>query len=64
MEIRIQSIEATVYRMPVAVPVQTSFGVLRVRAAVVLRVRDRDGTEGWGEVWCNFPQVGAGHRQS
>ena len=28
-------------------------------AAVPLKVTDRDGAEGFGEVWCNFPSVGA-----
>ncbi|WP_204265345.1 hypothetical protein, partial [Enterobacter hormaechei] len=27
-----------------------------------LRVRDADGAQGFGEVWCNFPSVGAEHR--
>ena len=25
-------------------------------------VDDEDGEYGWGEVWCNFPAVGAEHR--
>jgi L-alanine-DL-glutamate epimerase-like enolase superfamily enzyme len=48
--------------VPIETPVQTSFGVLRDRAAVVVKVVDADGVEGWGEVWCNFPTVGAEHR--
>jgi D-galactarolactone cycloisomerase len=32
------------------------------RAALFLRVTDTDGAEGFGEVWCNFPSVGAEHR--
>jgi L-alanine-DL-glutamate epimerase-like enolase superfamily enzyme len=27
-----------------------------------VRVTDKDGATGWGEVWCNFPTVGAEHR--
>jgi L-alanine-DL-glutamate epimerase-like enolase superfamily enzyme len=60
--IRLRSIGVSVYRVPIATPVQTSFGVLRDRAAVVVRAVDDDGCEGWGEVWCNFPTVGAEHR--
>ncbi|GJG97858.1 mandelate racemase/muconate lactonizing enzyme family protein [Cupriavidus pauculus] len=41
---------------------QTSFGIMHDRPAVLLRLRDKDGAEGWGEVWCNFPTVGAEHR--
>lgn len=55
-------IEAFVCRAAVETPVQTSFGVMRDRPAVFVRVTDADGTEGWGEVWCNFPTVGAEHR--
>lgn len=32
------------------------------RPALFVRVTDEDGTVGWGEVWCNFPSVGAEHR--
>lgn len=60
--IRLRSFDVFVCRVPVETPVQTSFGVLRDRAAVILRAVDEDGCEGWGEVWCNFPTVGAEHR--
>jgi len=58
----LHSIGAAVYRVPVREPVRTSFGVLRERAAVLVRVQDTDGVAGWGEIWCNFPTVGAEHR--
>jgi len=32
------------------------------RPAVFLRISASDGAWGWGEVFCNFPQVGAEHR--
>jgi L-alanine-DL-glutamate epimerase-like enolase superfamily enzyme len=32
------------------------------RPALFVRAIDEDGTVGWGEVWCNFPAVGAEHR--
>ncbi|NIU61453.1 MAG: mandelate racemase/muconate lactonizing enzyme family protein, partial [Pseudomonas stutzeri] len=48
--------------MPIETPVQTSFGLLRDRAAVVVHLMDEGGCEGWGEIWCNFPTVGAEHR--
>src|SRR5690606_35826847 len=38
------------------------FGEMRDRPAVLVRVEDRDGAHGWGEVWCNFPACGAEHR--
>jgi len=61
-DIHIERIEALVFRYPVRTPVRTSFGTMHDRPAVFVRVVDRDGTEGWGEAWCNFPACGAEHR--
>ncbi|MEI2415337.1 mandelate racemase/muconate lactonizing enzyme family protein [Orrella sp. JC864] len=60
--IKIDRLEAFVYRAPAEPPVQTSFGLMRDRPAVLVRVTDTDGAQGWGEIWCNFPTVGAEHR--
>jgi L-alanine-DL-glutamate epimerase-like enolase superfamily enzyme len=60
--LRIERIEARVVRTPIAMPIRTSFGMMRDRPALFLKVTDRDGAEGFGEVWCNFPSVGAEHR--
>lgn len=54
--------QAIVYRAPIAEPVQTSFGLMHNRPALVVRLEDRDGNLAWGEIWCNFPTVGAEHR--
>lgn len=53
---------AFVYRSPISEPVRTSFGVMHDRPSVLVRVEDADGAHGWGEIWCNFPNVGAEHR--
>ena len=58
----VRSVEALAFRYPVATPVRTSFGIMHDRPAVFVRVEDVDGAVGWGEVWCNFPTVGAEHR--
>jgi D-galactarolactone cycloisomerase len=58
----VQQLDVFVFRAPADPPVQTSFGIMRDRPAVLLRVTDADGAFGWGEVWCNFPVVGAEHR--
>ncbi len=58
----LRRLEALVYRYPVARPVATSFGVMHDRPALFVRAEDSDGCIGWGEVWCNFPSVGAEHR--
>ena len=60
--LRLAKVEALVFRAPVEVPVQTSFGTMYDRPAVLVRVEDRAGMVGWGEIWCNFPGVGAEHR--
>lgn len=60
--LRVRSVRADVYRVPVAVPVRTSFGEMRDRPAVLVRAEDTDGVVGWGEIWCNFPNCGAEHR--
>ena len=62
MTLKISRVEAFVYRAPIETPVQASFGIMRDRPAVFVRVTDTDGAEGWGEIWCNFPTVGAEHR--
>ncbi len=59
---RIDRLECWVLRVPVPQPVVTSFGVMDSRPALFLRVSATDGAWGWGEVFCNFPQVGAEHR--
>jgi D-galactarolactone cycloisomerase len=58
----VRGIQAFCYRYPLTTPVVTSFGSMRDRPAVFVRVEDGDGQTGWGEVWCNFPSVGAEHR--
>ena len=58
----VERIDVFVFRAPADPPVQTSFGIMRDRPAVLLRVTDAHGAFGWGEIWCNFPVVGAEHR--
>jgi L-alanine-DL-glutamate epimerase-like enolase superfamily enzyme len=62
--LRIEHVEALVFRAPIATPVRTSFGVMHDRPALFLRVTDADGAQGWGEAWCNFPSCGAEHRRN
>lgn len=60
--ITIRSVQAHCFRAPLASPVVTSFGRMTSRPAVFVSIDDEDGCRGWGEVWCNFPSVGAEHR--
>jgi D-galactarolactone cycloisomerase len=58
----VRRIQAFCYRYPLTTPVVTSFGEMRDRPALFVRVEDGDSQFGWGEAWCNFPSVGAEHR--
>jgi len=58
----IVAVEARVFRYPLDAPVTTSFGTMTDRPLLLVRVMDDRGISGWGEVWCNFPGVGAEHR--
>ena len=60
--IQIAAIEAFAFRVPVKTPIKVAFGTFRDRPMVLVRVTDKDGTQGWGEVWANWPAVGAEHR--
>ena len=60
--LRLAKVEALVFRAPIEVPVQTSFGIMTDRPAVLVRAEDDQGCVGWGEIWCNFPTFGAEHR--
>ncbi len=62
--LRIERVEAFVFRAPIAAPVRTSFGIMHDRPALFVCVTDVDGAQGWGEVWCNFPACGAEHRKN
>lgn len=58
----IARVETFVYRVPIEKPVVAAFGSFTDRVAVLVRVEDRDGAHGWGEIWSNFPSYGAEHR--
>lgn len=60
--IRIDRVEAFAFRAPTERAVATSFGVMRDRPAVFLRLTDADGAFGWGEIFANWPAAGAEHR--
>lgn len=58
----IKRIQACAMRCPIKTPVATSFGVMRDRPAVFVRIEDQDGCFGFGEVFANWPAAGAEHR--
>ena len=59
---KIDTVKAFVFRYPLLKPVITSFGIMNDRPMVLVCISDKDGQKGWGEVWCNFPLIGAEHR--
>lgn len=55
-------LDVHVFRVPLDQPVTTSFGAMRDRPAVFVRIEDVHGAFGWGEVFANWPAAGAEHR--
>ena len=49
-------------RYPLSAPLRTVLGTIEARPALLVRIEDEDGAEGWGEIWCNFPPPGAEYR--
>ncbi len=62
MHTQVDNVECWVFRAPITEPVANAFGAMTNRPAVFLRLTASDGVWGWGEVFSNFPQVGAEHR--
>ena len=60
--ITLKRVQTFVYRYPLKIPIKTSFGTMNNRPMVLINITDSEGAEGWGEIWCNFPNVGAEHR--
>jgi D-galactarolactone cycloisomerase len=58
----ITKLDIRAYRAKIPTPVVTSFGSIPSRATVLLRIEDRDGTHGWGEIWGNFPTITTEYR--
>lgn len=61
-DVRVARVSTIALRVPLAEPLPTAFGAMDARATLLVRLEDRDGAVGWGEVWCNFPTFGAEHR--
>lgn len=64
VELGLQPVSVAVYRfaIPVEPPMTTVFGTVTQRPCLLVEVTDRDGTRGFGEIWCNFPPAGAAYR--
>src|SRR5688572_2482041 len=62
MAVTIEKVECWVHRAPIAAPLSNAFGAMTNRPATWVRITASDGAWGWGEVFSNFPTVGAEHR--
>lgn len=59
---RIARLEIIHLRHALSQPIQTTMGAMEHRPALLLRIEDADGAQGWGEIWCNFPPGGDRYR--
>lgn len=48
---------------PLETPRSNAFGTMHARPALLVRLTDASGHEGWGEVFCNWPAFAAAHRK-
>lgn len=62
MPFTIKEVEAFVFRSPIKTPRRNAFGIVRERQALLVRVIDETGREGWGEGFANWPTFGAEYR--
>lgn len=53
----IEKVDLLLLEAPIDNPIRTSFAIMRHRPALLVRIEDRDGAFGWGEIWCNHPPV-------
>jgi L-alanine-DL-glutamate epimerase-like enolase superfamily enzyme len=60
--LKIADVRTYMYRVPLETPVTSAVGTLHSRSMLLVCIEDSDGALGWGEVWTNFPEVGAAHR--
>jgi len=60
--IAIRSVEPVALEVPLDRAVANPIMAFASTVALLVRVVDDDGVEGWGEVWCNFPRFGLRHR--
>jgi len=60
--IHLSRVEAIALSVPLATPLPASFGAMDARSTLLVRLEDREGAVGWGEIWCNFPTFGNLHK--
>lgn len=61
-QLHLAKLDVVLLAAPIETPRRNAFGVQTSRPAVLVRLEDRDGAHGWGEVFANWPPGGAAHR--
>jgi len=59
---KIAALDAFHFRVPLEIPRINAFGKMTHRPGLIVRLRDEDGAEGWGECFSNWPSFAAEHR--
>lgn len=60
--IRLVDLDVVALEMPLGNAIRTPMAVVSNAVTLLVRARDCDGVEGWGEAWCQFPRFGMFHR--
>lgn len=60
--LRIRSVEPFALEAALPRAVATPMMAIGSTVSLLVALRDDDGVEGWGEIWCNFPRFGIRHR--
>ena len=63
LSLEVEGIDCAALEAALEVPRRNAFGTMRSRPALLVRLRDASGAEGWGEVFCNWPAFAAGYRR-
>ncbi len=58
-QLHLAKLDVVLLAAPIETPHRNAFGVQTSRPAVLVRLEDRDGAHGWGEVFANWPPGGA-----
>lgn len=61
-ELEIAGVEAILLRDESVSPVRGAVGTMRYRPGLLVRVTDRAGLQGYGEIWVNFPVGGSEYK--
>ena len=61
---KITNIKSYIFEYPIKNIVVTSFGKMKSRPALIIKIKNSDNITGFGEIWCNFPSQSAYYKQN